>query len=95
MRQAIVTTYHGATNTRGSRISATAEAGRIYVSYDYGDEDQHHRAAKALAEKMEWFGTWVAGGLPGGHGNCYAMREFKSSAERIRFHNKRLVVIEG
>ena len=32
--QAIVTKYHGATNFKGSRISATAEAGRIYLSWD-------------------------------------------------------------
>jgi len=37
---AITTKYHGATNTRGSRISATVQDGsdykrRVYVNYDY------------------------------------------------------------
>ena len=34
--QAIRTRYHGATNTRGARISAQCEAGRIYVSVRFG-----------------------------------------------------------
>ena len=54
--QAIRTRYHGPTNTRGSRISAQCEAGRIYVSYDHalnGDENRKV-AARTLRDKLGW-----------------------------------------
>jgi hypothetical protein len=94
MRQAITTKYHGPTDSRGSRISATAMAGKLFISYDYGNEDQHHRAACALARKLEWYGTWVAGGLPDGKGNCYSMREVGPAA-RAKHRARKLVKIEG
>jgi hypothetical protein len=52
--QAIITKYHPATNTRGSRISATAEAGRVYIGYDCAlSSDENHRAAAVkLCEKI-------------------------------------------
>lgn len=64
IRQAIVTRYHGPTNTRGSRISATAEAGRIYVAYDYALDatENHAAAARAFAAKWGWSGEWKGGG---------------------------------
>jgi hypothetical protein len=71
--QAIVTKYHGATNFKGSRISATAEAGRIYLSWDdsLNVEDNHDAAALALGRKLGWVGKLASGGLPGTRGNAY------------------------
>jgi hypothetical protein len=67
--KAIVTKYHGPTNTRGSRYSATAEGGnRISLSADdrIGSEENHTAAALALCHKLDWKGELVPGGLPNG-----------------------------
>ena len=73
MRQAIVTKYHGPTDTKGSRVSARCQAKRIFVSWDDGlDVDANHAAAaRNLAEKLGWGGKWHGGGLPCGAGNVY------------------------
>lgn len=67
-RQAIVTRYHGPTDTRGARVSATAAGGRLVLPYDYAGEayDNHAAAALALAAKLKWDGSWVGGALPTG-----------------------------
>lgn len=51
---AIVTTYHGATNTNSSYISARAKRGTTKVCYDYNlDGPANHRAAaEALKRKF-------------------------------------------
>lgn len=69
--KAITTKYHGATNTRGSRISASAEGGnRISIPYPHelDMEEAHRKAAVALCEKMNWKGadTLVGGGVKEG-----------------------------
>ena len=63
MLQAITTKYHGATDTKGSRISATTQAGRIYVAYDYGlDTGPNHRAAAMeCARRLGWVGAYGGG----------------------------------
>lgn len=68
MRQAIVTRYHGPGNRVGARISATAKAGRVYLSYDHAaSADANHRsAAKELADRYGWAGNWHSGTLPNG-----------------------------
>lgn len=68
MRQAIVTKYHGPTNSRSARVSATAEAGKVTLSWDHAldREDNHSAAALALAQKFGWDGKLAGGGLPGG-----------------------------
>lgn len=73
MRQAIVTKYLAPTNTRGSRVKATAAAGSITIPYDYAGNANsvHAKAAKALAEKFGWSGVYVAGGMPAEDGNVY------------------------
>ena len=73
MFQAIVTKYHGPTNTRGSRITATASAGRVTVPYHYGmnSDDNHRAAAEALKAKMAWKGDLAAGALPGDTGAVF------------------------
>jgi hypothetical protein len=63
--QAIRTRYHGATNTRGSRITATCEAGSLTLPRNYSlDFDQDHaRVAQALVERLGWSGTYHGGGF--------------------------------
>lgn len=57
--QAIITKYLGPTDTRGSRIKATAAAGSVTLSYDCAlDSDGNHRAAaEALCVKLGWVST--------------------------------------
>ena len=54
--QAIRTKYHGATNTKGSRMSAKCERKTIYLAYDSSlDSDANHRkACNALRLVMGW-----------------------------------------
>jgi len=69
MRQAIVTKYLGPTNHRGSRIKATATAGTVTVPWDsaQGVDENHERAARALAQRFNWLdrNTLAGGCLPG------------------------------
>lgn len=59
MYQAITTKYLPATNHRGERVKATAQAGSVTVSWDYdlNTEANHKAAAQALADKMGWNAT--------------------------------------
>ena len=77
--QAIVTKYRGATNTRGSRVSAQADAGRISVPWDHAlnADENHVAAARAYAVKFGWSGTWTMGGLPGNVGNVFVCQSRK------------------
>lgn len=55
--QALVTKYHGPTDRKGTRISATSASGiRVYLSYDHSLDldDNHNAAALALARKLAW-----------------------------------------
>ena len=54
--KAIQTVYHGPTETRGSRIIASCDGGRIICSYDseLSNESNHRRSAWKLIEKMGW-----------------------------------------
>ncbi len=68
--KAIVTKYHGPTNMRGSRITASDEDGnRITISYPYelSGEDVHRKAAQALCDKMSWGGELIGGSLKNGY----------------------------
>ena len=71
--KAIVTKYHGATNTRGARISATVEGGktphRVYIPYPHelNRDEAHALAASTLCDKLQWVECLlVSGGLPNG-----------------------------
>lgn len=68
--QAIETKYIGPTNTKGSRIKATAAAGSIILPYDYAIsiEKNHKKAAFALRIKMGWNGKFAQGGNVKGDG---------------------------
>lgn len=75
MRQAIVTKYHGPTNYRGSRVSATAQAGRITLGWDdaLDTNANHDKAALALCARYGWTGKLAGGGMPDGRGNAYVI----------------------
>ncbi len=70
IKQAIITTYLGPTNSHGSRIKATSGSGKsITVPFDYDGSatDSHERAAYALADKLGWAGTLRGGGTKNGY----------------------------
>jgi hypothetical protein len=67
--KAIITKYHGPTNTLGSRVSAEdSDGNRVYVSRDCSlhIEDSHKDAAIALCKKMRWTGKLVGGDFGNG-----------------------------
>ena len=72
MMQAITTKYHGPTNSRGSRITATTESG-IKHSQSYKHElnadENHADAAEALARRLGWLerNDLVGGSIKGGY----------------------------
>jgi hypothetical protein len=74
--KAIMTKYHGPTNTRGSRVSASdLDHNKITLSWDDSlDHDENHDAAAiALCRKME-----INSGLVRGRsqtGNVYVFDE--------------------
>lgn len=72
MTTAIITKYHGPTNTRGSRISATWGTDRAVVEYDSAGgfgEPAHRKAAEAVLRATgcpQFTGRLVGGALPDG-----------------------------
>lgn len=67
--KAITTKFHGPTDTRGSRVSATdMDGNRVTVNYDHSAsfDDRHWAAARALCEKMNWHGELVRGSIKSG-----------------------------
>ncbi len=66
--QAIRTVYLAPTNSRGSRIKASAQAGSVTVSwsYDLDVQENHEAAAIALRNKFGWTGGLVCGQLSDG-----------------------------
>lgn len=69
--KAIRTKYHGPTNTRGSRITASDEDGNkctIPYPHELSGEACHRLAADALCSKMKWDGSsLIGGGLKNGY----------------------------
>lgn len=68
--KAIVTKYHGPTNTKGSRISASDEDGnKVSIPYPHelSGEAVHRAAAAALCAKMGWTGELAGRSLKGGY----------------------------
>lgn len=66
---AIVTKYHGPSNVRGSRITATDNDGnRTIIHYEraLNSEGNHIASARALCSKMGWTGTMQGGHLKNG-----------------------------
>ena len=78
--KAITTKYHGPTDTRGSRISASdSDGNRVSIPYDYelDSEEAHRRAAIAFCSKMKWSGadTMVGGSIKDGYVFVFGERE--------------------
>jgi hypothetical protein len=68
--KAIETKYHGPTNTRGARITASdLDGNRITVPYPHelSGEDVHRVAAEALRDKMGWSGRLIGGSTKAGY----------------------------
>lgn len=68
--KAITTKYHGPTNTRGSKISASdGDGNRVTISYPYelSGEAVHRAAADRLCEKMGWDHKLVGGSVKNGY----------------------------
>ena len=65
--QAIRTRYHGPTNTRGTRITATCEAGSLTLPRDYSLDigEDHARVAQALVQRLGWTGVYHGGEFGG------------------------------
>ena len=87
--QAIETENRGPTNTRGSRIIARAQASRISVPYDHAlsVEGNFDAAARALAAKWGWFGTWIRGARADGRGNVYVAINGHVRSMRVNRHD--------
>jgi hypothetical protein len=65
--KAILTRYIPATNTKPSRIIASAEGVKpLAIGYHSVDSDPHSHAARALAMRQGWTGALIGGGLPNG-----------------------------
>lgn len=79
MSLAIITSYMGPTNSRGSRVKAVARKAESWGDNNYpamsitdswnsaeNIEENHCRAAKMCVVKYGWNGVYVAGSVPGG-----------------------------
>lgn len=72
--QAIITKYHGPTNTKGSRITAKCDAGSVTISYPHelSGDAVYRAAADALVKKLGWdHGELACGGLPDNGGYVF------------------------
>ena len=68
--KAITTRYHGPTDTKGARISATdGDGNRVSIPYPHHLDTiaAHQLAAKKLIHKQWWWGQYVTGWAAGGY----------------------------
>jgi hypothetical protein len=68
--QTIETRYHGPTDHRGARITATTTSGlRVTVPYDYSisAHENYAHAAKTLAKRLSWSLFWLGGATQKGY----------------------------
>lgn len=92
MRQAIKTKYLGPTNTKGTRVRASAYAGSIVVDWDYGigNNENFEKAAMELIKKFEWhkhrdFVGIASGTAPTGQADeCYHVLIYKENLNEIQ-----------
>lgn len=89
-KQAIMTKYIGPTNSRNSRIKASAPAGSITISYDreLNEDDNHKQAAEALCDKFNWKISLIGGVLKNG-AYVWVQDDFDYSDQRQR-HDERM-----
>lgn len=75
--QAIETRYFGPTDSKGSRVKATCEAGSVTLSWDDGKDStgNHDAAARNLILRLGWDnakrGAWYRGAVKGSRGYVY------------------------
>ena len=84
--QAITTKFIAPTNTRGSRIKATAQAGSVTLNWDHAlnPADNHKAAAMALVKKYKWFyGEWMSAELPDGSSVWVCAHEYQDNSFNI------------
>lgn len=65
-RQAIVTKYLPATNTKGARIKAICDAGSLTVPFPhkFSGAEAHEAVARQLMEKLGWKEKMYCGAAP-------------------------------
>jgi hypothetical protein len=81
--KAIRTKYHGPTNFKGSRISASDEDGnRVSIPYPHelSGEAVHRKAADALCIKMHWTGEMIGGALKDGYAFVWVPSNFRRAS---------------
>lgn len=85
MATAIVTKYHGPTDSRGSRITASANGLRVTVPYNYALSGcaLHREAVDAFVKKHPGFAPdkgydWHPGGIRGGYAWVHAPGKWQS-----------------
>ena len=87
--KAITTKFHGPTNTRGSRYSATDSDGNrvsLATEFELDSTGNHERAAKALCVKMGWVQYPLMGG--GTKNGCVFV--FDAHHNRTRFSEEEI-----
>lgn len=83
--KAISTRYSGPTNTRGSRIVASAEGvSSVSIPLDYEKDlyEAHEKAALALCKKYGWSGRLIGGGTKKGY--CWVFADSASGRDARR-----------
>lgn len=86
--QTITVKYLGPTNTKPSRLKATASNG-MSVTVQYQDPDEtnewqgYNRAARTLRDKLGWTGAMVSGSLGCGSDRVYIFEDEIKSPYRI------------
>ena len=57
----------------GARVKAWSQAKAITISWDHAlnSGDNHKRAARVLAVKLDWKGVWSGGALPSENGYAF------------------------
>jgi hypothetical protein len=94
MAQAIVVTYYGPGNVRGSRLTARCNSGSVTIPYPHeAHHDARYRiAAEALCAKLGWdAATLVEGTMPDGKSRvfCFADRERAALRGLLAKHDDR------
>jgi len=61
--QTITVQVLGPTNTKGTRVKASCEAGSVVLPWDHtlGVNDNTNRAVRRLLKKIDWHGHWQGG----------------------------------
>lgn len=77
--QAIRTRYLGPTDKRGSRISATAAAGRAFIDYPHElpMEERHRAAAAELCKRYGWDASELVEGVLSNQDHVFVFVEGK------------------